>query len=493
MQAVDFKRRLSNLRPNDVSTACQTSLDLERLREQLESDRGRIINSAGIRRLQQKTQVFPLERNAAVRSRLTHSLEVQQNGRFIVRTLFRLLGDRAYQYGLEDTQDIFETLVEMACLSHDVGNPPFGHFGEQVICQWFSEQLPALFADDGCMTASAPLAQQMLQDLQHFEGNAQAIRLVVHLQRLNLTYCQSAGLLKYVRAAYAPAPEKGRADSYRAKKPGFYLSEERFVQELYQALEMQPGSRHPVAYIMEAADDIAYCLADLEDAVVKGFFSLELLEQWLLSTFGQFCDVNAELDGGRSFAQCVKSAQAQAELERINPVGAFFIELRVRLVHPLVQHAARQFIEHIEAIYHGQLDRALLEDGSPAHAIVRTFKQIGAEQVYCHREVETLHLQGHRILRGVLDFYAPLLVLDPEQFQAVALRSSGSSAHLRMLAGRLPRHLLQAYHSALEEHAPASETYGLWARYYRCRLLQDFVSGMTDQQAQDEYRALAAL
>lgn len=185
---VDFKQRISRQRPHDRESFGHAGEDdLQEIVYQLESDRGRIINSAAVRRLQQKTQVFPLERNAAVRSRLTHSLEVQQTGRFIVRTLFARFGLGAAEVGLDGLEGALESLVEMACLMHDIGNPPFGHFGEFAINDWFERNLDGLFqrrVPPG--QGDAPLQQRMLTDLKHFEGNAQAIRLVVKLLRLNL-------------------------------------------------------------------------------------------------------------------------------------------------------------------------------------------------------------------------------------------------------------------------------------------------------------------
>ena len=289
-RSVNFKDKISRQRPyGRVEPGLKASEgDLSLVIDQLESDRGRIINSAAVRRLQQKTQVFPLERNAAVRSRLTHSLEVQQTGRFIVRTLYKQLGERATQYGLDGLEGALESLVEMTCLMHDIGNPPFGHFGEFAIGEWFKRNLSTLF--DAAVPngeGNSELRSRMLIDLEQFEGNAQAIRLVVSLLRLNLTYTQTAGLLKYVRAAYAPKPAKGTPGAYLLKKPGFYLSEEFFVDDLQAALGLQPGTRHPVAYIMEAADDIAYCLADIEDSVEKGIFTIEQLSQLLIDKFTQ--------------------------------------------------------------------------------------------------------------------------------------------------------------------------------------------------------------
>lgn len=225
---INFRDRISLSRPyggGDFDS-------IRKLERALESDRGRIINSAAIRRLQQKTQVFPLERNAAVRSRLTHSLEVQQTGRFIVRTLFDKLGDDAKTYGMDGLERAIESLVEMACLMHDIGNPPFGHFGEAAITKWFRQYLPELPLFRNVESGIQPLADKLTADLSNFEGNAQAIRLIHSLLGLNLTYMQSACILKYTRPAHQPRPAKGTALDYLHKKPGFYLTEQEFITAL---------------------------------------------------------------------------------------------------------------------------------------------------------------------------------------------------------------------------------------------------------------------
>jgi len=210
---INFKTKLNVCRPYDKGH--QVTNDPKRIEYALESDRGRIINSASVRRLQQKTQVFPLERNAAVRSRLTHSMEVQQNGRYIIKTIFAKLGDDANNLGLTGLQPAVESLVEMACLMHDIGNPPFGHFGEVAISAWFEKQLPQFKVFESAENQA--LSIKMQQDLKQFEGNAQAIRLTYSLQQMNLTYAQSASILKYTRAAYDPQPESEAALSYVQK------------------------------------------------------------------------------------------------------------------------------------------------------------------------------------------------------------------------------------------------------------------------------------
>jgi predicted deoxyguanosinetriphosphate triphosphohydrolase len=167
-----------------------------------------------------KTQVFPLERNAAVRTRLTHSLEVQQVGRYIAKEVLSRLKEQKLleEYGLEELTGPFESVVEMACLMHDIGNPPFGHFGEAAINDWFRQRLApgdALgqpLTDDRCEvqalrlhegeTSLNALRRKVRQDLCSFEGNAQGIRLVHTLMRMNLTWAQVGCILKYTRPAW---------------------------------------------------------------------------------------------------------------------------------------------------------------------------------------------------------------------------------------------------------------------------------------------------
>ncbi|MDX1634239.1 MAG: dGTPase [Marinobacter sp.] len=473
---------------------------ITRLEDALESDRGRIINSAAVRRLQQKTQVFPLERNAAVRSRLTHSLEVQQTGRFIVRTVFRLLGkNRLEQLGLGGLDRACETLVEMACLMHDIGNPPFGHFGEAALSKWFADHLRELAPFREVTAASwdtagadeKALTAQLARELQSFEGNAQAIRLIAHLQKLNLTYLQAAAAFKYTRPATEPRPPADHPLSYLQKKPGYYFSETGFVAAMQQALGMAPGHRHPLAYIMEAADDISYCLADLEDGVDKGLMSYTQLAERLVATFDELRPDQARTAhfGSESFASLVDYALKRAGAEDINREHEFFVWLRVKVIHPLVQHAARAFIDNLAAIREGSLNRALLEDDSACHTVIGTFKRVAVKHVFSVPEVETLELQGYRIITGLLDHFKPLLLLSRADFaRLLAGQQKGLLVESRLYK-RLPNKHVKAYLAAVaEDRGVAPE---VWERYCRCRLLQDMVSGMTDQFALDEFHTLS--
>jgi dGTPase len=486
---INIKSKLNVQRPYDRKQ--QPVVEPWRIEYALESDRGRIINSASVRRLQQKTQVFPLERNAAVRSRLTHSLEVQQNGRYIVKTLFKKLGKQTHELGLEGLQPAVESLVEMACLMHDIGNPPFGHFGETAINEWFAGQLDELFAN---LDADNPeLQSRLISDLGHFEGNAQAIRLTFSLQQMNLTYAQTACILKYTRPAYESRPAANDPLSYLQKKPGYYLSEEGFVHDMLEQLGIPPGHRHPFTYVMEAADDIAYCLADLEDAVEKGILQLEQLTTVLNRQFAASGgDVTAKnilsFNGQRnSFNEVLEQALKAGQRDTINHNHEFFVKLRINLIHHLVDHAASQFIEHLPEVYQGARNQALLEDGSVAHVIVDTFKQVGFRHVFNHQEVQTLELQGHRIITGLLDFYGRLMKPDMDAFAALVEGRKSGFNYEALLLNRIDQKIIKAYQHSV---AKLTEHHVLWERYFRCRLLQDHISAMTDHSALDEYQLL---
>lgn len=370
---IDFSKKINTKRNNSQS---------KNLLGAFESDRGRIINSAAIRRLQQKTQVFPLERNAAVRSRLTHSLEVQQVGRHIVRQIQYLLTSSTLAKEIDgDTNEWFraiESLVEMACLSHDIGNPPFGHFGEKSISDWFNKHLPNIF-ESALQSEDIEFGKMLIKDLEQFEGNAQAIRVVTSLLNLNLSYTQIAGLIKYTRPAYLNKSDIPNGMSYLMRKPGFYLSESNVVGDVYRALDMEIYHRHFVSYIMEAADDISYCFADIEDAVEKNILKVEDLLELLPRAYTEL-GLDAEAKSlyyfGKeiSFRDLLDAAKKEYDDEPVDKDHHFFIALRVNLQHVLVSHAARRFCDNFDEVFAGSFNEALLEDQSAAHHLAEAFK-----------------------------------------------------------------------------------------------------------------------
>lgn len=497
MVQFDFRKKITFQRP--YSRLKNKILEDEyEITRYFESDRGRIIHSAAIRRLQQKTQVFPLERNAAVRSRLTHSLEVQQAGRYIAKEVLRQLSQKKgglSALGLQSMCHAFESLVEMACLLHDIGNPPFGHFGEAAINNWFAQNLrPTLVApelltdlDTAQRNEIAQLNSTMRLDLVRFDGNAQAIRLVHTLLQLNLSFSQVACILKYTAPAWQL--EVPTAFSTLTKKAGYYLSEEEYINQLRQATDLERYHRFPLTYIMEAADDISYCVADLDDAVEKSIFSIETLYGYLKKAWGK-------ITAGDIFARTVERAWADAESSsQRDKSGFFFVMLRVHVQDVLVKYAAKRFVDHLSNVYHGCFNQPLIDSDSCEGALLRLFKSVAREQVFTHPEVEQLELQGDKIIQGLLDSYKPLLTLNSTEFTLLA-RDNSLKSH--PIATRLYHKLSKKHRQAYKQSVARYEgiencRFQSWEFYYRCRLIQDYVSGMTDNYALDEYLRLMAL
>ena len=435
----------------------ETERDILRI---FESDRGRIVNSPAIRRLQQKTQVFPLERNAAVRTRLTHSLEVQQVGRYIAKEVLSRLKELRLleEYGLEELTGPFESVVEMALRLHD---------GE---------------------TSLNALRRKVRQDLCSFEGNAQGIRLVHTLMRMNLTWAQVGCILKYTRPAWW-SEETPASHSYLMKKPGYYLAEEEYVARLRKELDLAPYNRFPLTWIMEAADDISYCVADLEDAVEKRIFSAEQLYQHLYDAWGSH-------EKGSLFSQVVENAweKSRANYLKQSAEDQFFMYLRVNTLNKLVPYAARRFIDNLPAIFTGDFNHALLEDDSDCSQLLELYKNVAMKQVFSHPDVEQLELQGYRVISGLLDIYQPLLKLSLEDFSELVAQERVRRLPIasRLYQKLSTRHRL-AYVEAVNKLARTAPEFALMEYYYRCRLIQDYISGMTDLYAWDEYRRLMAV
>lgn len=496
MATINFRKKISFTRPYTSRKDPEGEYFITR---HFESDRGRIINSAAIRRLQQKTQVFPLERNAAVRSRLTHSLEVQQTGRYITKEILQALktqGGGLANYGLDEFEGAFESLIEMACLLHDVGNPPFGHFGEAAINDWFDDNLPAelvdplvaCVADEAERAAFDQLNAMIRQDLCHFEGNAQAIRLVHTLLQLNLSYAQVACILKYTAPAWWQG-DKPAEFSVLMKKPGFYLSEREYVAELREATNIKQHHRFPLTWIMEAADDISYCIADLDDAVEKDIFHVETLYKHLLDAWGT-------VKNGDVFSRTIGDAWKEANQKKRRSISdQFFMSLRVNVQNVLVSHAVKRFIDNLPAIFEGDFNHALLEDDGEEGRLLKLFKTVARQQVFNHPEVEQLELQGYRVIKGLLEIYQSLLLLDYEQFTTL-MNEDFLAKHpietrlFHKLSGKHRKAYQQHMRSLIVEHKYQRL---LWERYYRARLIQDYISGMTDNYAWDEYRRLMAV
>ena len=243
-------------------------------RTEFEKDYHRIIGSSSFRRLQDKTQVFPLDKSDYVRTRLTHSLEVSS----FAKSLSQIVGERIIKeikdpdFSLQNKEDI-SNILQCAGLLHDIGNPPFGHFGETTIRDWFKRNMELLsYKGEKIRDYLDP---QMLNDFYHYEGNAQAFRLVTKLHFLvdengmNLTKALLSTLIKYPVSSLEIDKRSG---NIKTKKMGYFYADKDNFKNIQNSLELN-GNRHPLTYLLEAADDIAYKTADIEDSMEKGNIS----------------------------------------------------------------------------------------------------------------------------------------------------------------------------------------------------------------------------
>ncbi|WP_331774121.1 dGTPase [Sulfurospirillum sp. 1612] len=476
---------------NTKLTTDRALYPMNNLDASIESDRGRILSSGALRRLQKRTQVFALELNASIRSRLTHSLEVSQTARFIAKTIIaKLKQSKEQQCGLDQLHNAFVSTAEMTSLLHDIGNPPFGHFAEQTINQWMRDNaLEKLQAFPASTPDTQELKAMLARDICNYDGNAQAIRLIIKLQRLNLSYTQILSVLKYTRGAFEPRPSTTHALDYLQKKPGFYYSEKESIGVIQDTLQVQPGHRFPITYIMEAADDISYLTADLEDAVQKGILNLD--------TVYNLIKKECEKEGEDYLLEVIEARYKQAkENEEPYQFNMFFTLVRAKVVTALVYHVADIYVAHHDAIFEGSFNAALLEydQQSKYYKAVKILQNISSKYIYKNKEVQTLELKGYAIINKLFDIYKPLLLLSCEDFDAL-LRDESIDAFVTMrLIKRISSKQIAAYKSEikkLERHD--RESFEILEYYYRVRLIIDYISGMTDDFALHEYHELSAI
>jgi dGTPase len=463
-----YGRLLEPLRPRD-STSPRASTGLEAL-----SDKSRIIGSPAFHRMQSKAQVFSLARSGAVRTRLTHSIEVSNFGELIAESIAEKLVPEAL---LPEHRLPFVQTVENACLLHDIGNPPFGHMGEAAIADWFKLHAADLLHAWGPSLPTDNEAGTYLNKLKNFDGNPQGLRIISRLQwfhdenGMNLTCPLIAAYMKYIG-------DKVDENVDFHKKLGFFPSEADVVRFVWGKLDLKrnesglPAQRHPLAYIMEAADDIAYSLSDIEDALERRVVS----EAHVLDTLNK--DLEDDVAEARALAERVK------EFASNNPA---FHALRLRLSRQLVEAAANAYLDAHDAVFSGALDKPLLSTNVQAAKILKCVKNYSRANVYSHREVVDMELGGLRALSEMLERYRSMLRMAPDTFQLLRDRTSKTRFQKHsvevLLYELLPKKQLKVYDWQTRQR-PQYEP------VFRTQLVVDYISGMTDSHAIKVYNIM---
>lgn len=463
-----------------------------------ESDRGRVLFCAAFRRLQQKAQVFSMEPNAAVRSRLTHSLEVSQLGRYIADEIGQRLGKKDL-LTLEE-QAAFANFVETACLMHDIGNPPFGHFGEAAIQKWFSAEGSDCIKKaiglkgNGELGSGDPRLIAAIADFKEFDGNPQGLRIVARLQwntdpfGLNLTMTTLATYLKYIRLAGATSSE------LFTKKAGYFSTEADVVRSVWTHFGYSTPQRFPLAYVMEAADDIAYCVSDLEDSIEKTLVHeasalAEIESRFLKQDFPNGSDTPLK-------DAIAKTIAALRTGKRDDGREFTYTDFRTSLNRTIVEYVADRYVEHHGEVVSGKLE-SLLPRSDPPGAILDVLKTYCRENVYGHESIQRIELAGYTAIRGLLDHCRPLLEASRQRFvAALTYETKDAAGHPIITESKLlklfPKKYIKVYHHHVDGLGESDDDMFLeWTA--RAHLVVDFISGMTDDFAMTTYRTLAGM
>lgn len=401
-----WEQLMSLKRQGDQHKRLRIEQDETRLGFEVDFDR--IIFSSHFRSLQDKTQVIPLSKNSFVHTRLTHSLEVSVVGRSLGRTAGRALLERhphlnsIHGYQAND----FGAVVAAAALAHDIGNPPFGHSGEKAIGDFFKSGPGKQYAKE--MTPS------QYQDLCDFEGNANGFKMLTQSRDgvdggLRLSYATLGAFMKYPKGSLPKKPTPHCAD----KKYGYFSADQWFFEEVALELgliKLDSGrfARHPLAYLVEAADDICYTIIDFEDGINLGWISEDVALEFLL--------------------RLVKDSIQTEKYSKLSKPSDRLAYLRSLAISRLIQEASELFLTHEALLLTGKMEHSLMSQ-SQFKAQINDILKVSKERIYEHPEVLRKELAGHRMLTDILSAYIPAAIntknQSPRFFDQLLMQESG--------------------------------------------------------------------
>ena len=416
-------------------------------RSEFKRDYDRLIFSAPFRRLQNKTQVFPLPGSVFVHNRLTHSLEVASVGMSLGTDVACELLRRRPELASTRIADIGQ-IVAAACLAHDMGNPPFGHAGEKAMQTFFTEGAGSALRER--------LSPVFWSDITHFEGNANAFRLLTHRfcgrrpGGFVMTYTTLAAIVKYPHSSLL-AGAKGKFGFFATEQQAY----ERIAADLGLVRLSAPGeplrcARHPLVYLVEAADDICYEIMDIEDAYKLRLLSYDETERLLLGFFD--ADVQGRI--------C-----RRMEEEQVGDPNERVVYLRACAIGKLEAECVRAFVDGEQAILEGRFEGSLIGAMSPGvREAYSRCADVSRSRIYCSKPVLDVELSGYKVMATLM-----------EQMVDAALHPT--RYYSRQLIGRVS--------SQYDIASPDLET--------RLMAVIDYISGMTDVYALDVYQKMMGM
>lgn len=424
-------------------------------RTDFQRDFDRIIFSSAFRRLQNKTQVFPLPGSVFVHNRLTHSLEVSSVGRSLGSVIGEFIYGQFKNDLNEESKNFYlhnlSNVIAAGCLCHDVGNPAFGHSGEDAIASYFDRNETAL---------KSKFNEKEWADLVNFEGNANAIRVLAQQQQgkdaggVQLTLSTLASIAKY--PCEAIAKKKGVV---HRKKFGFFQNEKDIFLEIAKRTSMLQENddpyvfkRHPFVWLVEAADDICYNIIDMEDAHRLGIVSTA--------------------DCKNLFFELVKSEtddikRVQQKLDSISNENEQISYLRAKVINALINKSIELYKNNFNTILEGNLDKGLLDIYKSENKTLQDIESFSIEKIYNHKAVVEIENAGYNVMYELLDHFIPSILKSTDE------RKSYDKKALKLL--------------------PKQFFYEDGTDYQKVLGVIDFVSGMTDNFATDLYRKIKGI
>ncbi|HYX09213.1 MAG TPA: dNTP triphosphohydrolase [Bacteroidales bacterium] len=442
---MDWNTIISAKRTGDES-------DEEPSRTGYQRDYDRLIFSSAFRRLQDKTQIFPLPGTVFLHNRLTHSLEVASVG----RSLGKLAGEKLLGQGKvkEENKDFYKSelqnVIAAACLGHDIGNPPFGHSGEKAISFYFEENAEHII--EGNKSLKSYFSYNQWKDLVNFEGNANSFRVLT--QDFNgkssggyrLTYSTLASLIKYPCVS-----EATDRNLINRKKFGFFQSETDLARDIYEALHIDKVSnepviyqRHPFVYLTEAADDICYRIVDVEDAHRLHILSHDFVVEKFLKLLSDFdIDIN----------------NVQKTLATLDDENEKIAYLRAKSIYALTIASSAVFSEYSDSLLDGSFNYGLVDFLQKQYPVLKEIADFSVDKIYNHDTVLQLEIAGYRVMSDLLSLFIPavlkekpghrdkkILRLIPEQFSSKTSEPYNKVfSVLDFLSGMTDPYIIQLY------------------------------------------------